>query len=128
MWRRANSLGSWCRAAMLAALSRPVSPPVPAPCYGSAVAGNSNKKKSALAQAASRRLERIGPPRMTPEQIAHFLLHAEERGEVQRVQLENGGIGWAMQGPDGQRQILPATAEILAAFERFEREGHPPHE
>ena len=114
---------------MLAALSRPVSPPVPAPCYGTAVAGNTNnKKKSALAQAATRRLERIGPPRMTPEQIAHYLLHAEERGEVQRVQLENGGIGWALQTPEGRGQILPATPEILAALERFEREGHPPHE
>lgn len=65
---------------------------------------------------------------MTPEQMAHAMLHAEERGEVERVPLEDGAWGWMMHGPDGKAQILKPTPEILAALHRFETEGHPPHE
>jgi hypothetical protein len=88
------------------------------------------KKKNSLAASASKRLGRIGqaPAKLTPEQMAHMLLHAEERGEVERVPLDVGSWGWMMQGPDGKNQILKPTPEMLAALQRFETEGHPPHE
>ena len=88
------------------------------------------KKKSALAVAATRRLASIGspPPQMTPEQMAHALLHAEERGEVERVSLDDGTWGWRMQGPGGKVQILKPTPEMLEALERFETQGHPTHD
>jgi hypothetical protein len=85
------------------------------------------KKKSALAQAASRKLASIGGPQMTPEQLAHALLHAEERGEAERVPLEDGSWAWAIQDGKGQTQLLKPTPEMLAALDRFEREGHPAH-
>ncbi len=87
------------------------------------------KKKSALAAAASRKLAGDAP-RYTPEQIAHFMMHAEERGEAERVPLDETGAtwGWKMTGPDGKPQVLKPTPEMLAALERFEREGHPTHE
>lgn len=86
------------------------------------------KKSNALAAAAQRRLGKIGPARMSPEQMAHMLLHAEERGDVQRADLEDGSWGWAMSGPDGKTQILKPTPEMLAALERFDTEGHPAHD
>lgn len=86
------------------------------------------KKKSALAAAASRRLSGQGGPRYTPEQIAHFMVHAEESGEAERVTLDDGSWGWQMSGPDGRIQILKPTPEMLAALERFATEGHPAHE
>ena len=88
------------------------------------------KKKNALAAAASRRLSRIGGEgaRYTPEQIAHFMVHAEERGEAERVPLEDGTWGWQITGPDGKLQILKPTPDMLAALDRFEVEGHPAHE
>lgn len=86
------------------------------------------KKGGALAEAAKKRLSKIGPARMSPEQMAHMLLHAEERGDVQRVDLEDGSWGWAMSGPDGKVQVLKPTPEMLAALARFETEGHPPHD
>ena len=88
------------------------------------------KKKNALAAAASRRLSRIGGEgaRYTPEQIAHAMLHAEERGEAERVPLDDGSWGWQMSGPDGRPQVLKPTSEMLAALARFETEGHPTHE
>jgi hypothetical protein len=88
------------------------------------------KKPNALAAAASRKLAGIGKgasPQQSPEQIAHMLLHAEERGEVERVTLEDGSWAWAARGPDGKTQILKPTKEMLEALERFEREGHPAH-
>ncbi len=87
------------------------------------------KKKSALAVAATRRLASIGspPPQMNPEQMAHALLHAEERGEIERVSLDDGSWGWRMQGPGGKVQILKPTPEMLEALERFETQGHPAH-
>jgi hypothetical protein len=88
------------------------------------------KKKSGLAAAASRKLARIGggPNGPTsPADLAHMLLHAEERGEVQRVTLDDGSWAWSMVGPDGKTQILKPTPEMLEALERFEREGHPGH-
>ena len=85
------------------------------------------KKKSALAAAASRKLSSIGAPQMTPEQVAHSLLHAEERGEVQRVSLDDGSWAWAMQDAQGQTRILKPTPAMLEALDRFEREGHPAH-
>jgi hypothetical protein len=88
------------------------------------------KKKSPLAAAASRKLSRIGGAgsRFTPEQLAHFMVHAEERGEAERVTLDDGSWGWQMHGPDGQLQLLKPTPEMLAALDRFETEGHPAHE
>ena len=76
------------------------------------------KKKNALAAAASRKLSRIGGdgPRFTPEQIAHMMMHAEERGEAERVTLGDGSWGWQMSGPDGNPQVLKPTPEILAAL------------
>jgi hypothetical protein len=87
------------------------------------------KKKNALAAAASRRLARIGEgSRYTPEEVAHFMVHAEERGEAERVTLDDGSWGWQMVGPDGRPQLLKPTPEMLAALERFDTEGHPAHE
>lgn len=86
------------------------------------------KKKSALAAAASRRLGKIGPPQMTPAQLVHALMHAEERGEVQRTNLEDGSWAWVMQGPDGKPQVLKPTPEMLELLHRFETEGHPSHD
>jgi hypothetical protein len=92
--------------------------------------GTKPKKKSALAAAASRKLAKIGgdAPRFTPEQIAHMMMHAEERGEAERVPLDDGSWGWRMSGPDGKVQVLKPTPEILAALHRFETEGHPAHD
>ena len=88
------------------------------------------KKKTGLAAAASKRLARIGgsEPRMSPDQVAHVMMHAEERGEAERVPLDDGTWGWKIQGPDGRVQVLKPTAEMLAALERFTTEGHPPHD
>lgn len=85
------------------------------------------KKPSALQAAASRKLAGIGNPQPSPEHVAHMMMHAEERGEVQRVGLEDGSWGWAMQGPDGKTQVLRPTQEMLDALHRFETEGHPAH-
>ena len=76
-------------------------------------------KKSALAAAASRKLAQIGAP--DPEEVAHAMYHAEERGEVQRVPLEDGGWAWTFAGEDGQPQMLRPTPAMLAALARFER-------
>ena len=83
------------------------------------------KKGGALAAAASRRLARIGAPQMSPEDFAHAMFHAEERGEVQRVPLDDGSWAWQMQTPDGPQQVKP-TPEMLAALARFET-GHHEH-
>jgi len=95
-----------------------------------AKAPKKKKPNNALAAAASRKLARIGGdgPRYTPEQIAHTMMHAEERGEAARVPLDDGTWGWQMTGPDGEQQVLKPTPEILAALERFETEGHPAHD
>jgi hypothetical protein len=87
------------------------------------------KKTSPLAAAASRKLQGDAP-RYTPEQIAHLMMHAEERGEAERVPLDDEGKtwGWKMTAPDGKVQVLKPTPEILAALERFEKEGHPSHD
>lgn len=81
------------------------------------------KKKSALAAAASKKLANIGGPRMSPEEIAHALFHAEERGEVERMPLEDGTWAWVVQGPKGPQMLKP-TPEMLAALARFEHEHH----
>jgi hypothetical protein len=95
---------------------------------GSPVAAKKKKKGGALAEAAKKRLSKIGPARMSPEQMAHMLMHAEERGDVQRVGLDDGSWAWAMVGPDGKTQLLKPTPEMLAALHRFETEGHPAHD
>lgn len=84
------------------------------------------KKKSALAVAASRRLQMIGAPKLSEEQVAHMMYHAEERGEVERTTLEDGSWAWLMpQQPDGKRPVLKPTSEMLHHLERFARgEGH----
>jgi hypothetical protein len=91
--------------------------------------GKNKKKPNALATAATRKLAQIGAPKMSPEQLAHAMMHAESDGRAERVPLENGDGAWAwrIQGPDGTAQLLKPTAEILAALARFEREGHPAH-
>ncbi len=88
---------------------------------------NGKKRNSALAAAASRKLGG-GAPRYTPEHVAHMMMHAEGRGEAERVPLDDGSWGWRIQGPDGKAQLLKPTPEILAALTRFEREGHPSHD
>lgn len=85
------------------------------------------KKKSALAAAASRKLASLGGPSMSPEDLAHALLHAEERGDAERVPLEDGTWAWAVRGPDGETKLLKPTPAMLAALDRFAREGHPAH-
>lgn len=85
------------------------------------------KKKSALAAAASRKLASIGAPNFSPEELAHYMMHAEERGQAERVPLEDGSWAWQVTGPDGKQQLLKPTPEMLAALDRFEREGHPGH-
>jgi hypothetical protein len=85
------------------------------------------KKTGGLASAASRKLAQIGGAKMTPEQLAHSMMHAEEDGQAERVILDDGDWAWRMTFPDGTTRILKPTPEILAALERFEREGHPAH-
>lgn len=85
------------------------------------------KKKNALAAAASRKLASIGGPKMSPQDVAHVLWHAEQRGEVERVPLEDGSWAWVMHGPDGQPQMLKPTPEMLEVLDGFEREGHGEH-
>jgi hypothetical protein len=85
-------------------------------------------KKRALAAAASRRLASIGGPKMSPEDVAHVLWHAEQRGEVERVTLEDGSWAWMIpSGGEGGPQMLKPTPAMLAVLERFEREGHAEH-
>jgi hypothetical protein len=93
------------------------------------MSSNSKKKKkpSALASAASRKLSQIGGAKMTPEQLAHSMMHAEEDGSAERVPLDDGTWGWRVTFPDGTTRMLKPTPEILAALERFERDGHPAH-
>ena len=81
------------------------------------------KKQSALAAAASKKLAGIGGPRMSPEELAHVLFHAEQRGEVERVTLEDGSWAWAVDNGKG-KQILKPTPEMLVALERFAHEDH----
>jgi len=83
-------------------------------------------KKSALQMAASRKLQGLGTPKMTPEQIAHVMLHAEERGEAERITMEDGSWAWQINGPQGQ-QILKPTQEMLDALDHFATHGHPAH-
>lgn len=85
------------------------------------------KKPSALASAATRRLAQIGAPKMTPEHLAHMMMHAEEDGRAQRVELEDGTWAWQIMDEKGQAQLLKPTPEMLAALDRFAREGHPAH-
>ena len=86
-------------------------------------------KPNALAAARSRRLQMIGMPKMTPDQITHALFHAEERGEVTRETQDDGSWVWVVKnGPDGTPQRLAPTPEMLEAFARFSRgEGHDQH-
>jgi hypothetical protein len=78
---------------------------------------STKKRPSALAQAASRKLAGIGAP--NEHDVAHYLFHAEERGEAVRVP-HDGPLGWAWQvtSPQGNAMIAP-TPGILAAFEQF---------
>ena len=85
------------------------------------------KKKSALADAARKKLEKIGPPKATPEEIAHAMLHAEEDGLAKRVWIDEERWVWTFNGPDGKQRALEPTPEMLAAMERWETEGHPKH-
>jgi len=87
-----------------------------------------NGKKSALQQAASKKLAGIGPATATAEQIAHMMVHAEERGEVTRVGLEDGSWGWARRREDGQTEVMRPTPEMLECLARWESGAqHPGH-
>jgi hypothetical protein len=84
------------------------------------------KKKSALQQAAARRLQAIGMPKMTPHDMAHALYHAEERGQVTRETQPDGTWGWRLptQG-DLPGQLVTPTPEMLESIAMFARgEGH----
>jgi len=83
-------------------------------------------KKGALAAAASRKLATIGGPKMSPEEVAHVLWHAEQRGEIERVPLEDGSWAWLVPG-QGAPQMLKPTPAMLEVVEGFEREGHGEH-
>jgi hypothetical protein len=86
-------------------------------------------KTGALAAAASRKLATIGGPKMTPEDVAHVLWHAEQRGEVERVPLEDGSWAWLVPGgKEGAPQMLKPTPAMLAVLDRFESGGHEEHE
>ncbi len=87
-------------------------------------------KKTKLAAAASRKLATIAGPKITPEEMAHMLYHAEQRGEVERVGLEDGSWAWVLpsQGPgQGAPQMLKPTPAMLEVIDHFEREGHGDH-
>lgn len=97
-------------------------------CLGENVRTMAKNKKNALQQAASRKLAGIGPQAPSAEQVAHMMLHAEERGEVSRVSLEDGSWGWARQRDDGQTEVLRPTREMLEALARWEHgAAHPQH-
>jgi hypothetical protein len=85
------------------------------------------KKKSALAEAASRRLMAIGLPKMTSHDIAHAMYHAEERGEVERVASDEApGWAWLLpaQGSMPRQRIQP-TAEMLESLTQLAAgQGH----
>ncbi len=83
-------------------------------------------KVSALASAAARRLERIGVPKIDPEEFAHYMLHAEERGEATRIAQPDGSWVWQVQN-EGQTKTLTPSPEVVEAFERMLVEGHPAH-
>ena len=86
------------------------------------------KGKSALAAAASKKLASIGGPKMTPEDVAHVMWHAEQRGEVERVPLEDGSWGWLVPGKEGDKpQMLKPTPAMLEVLDRFDRDGHGEH-
>lgn len=81
------------------------------------------KKKSKLQEAASRKLQTLAQPKITPDQFAHAMYHAEERGEVERVPLDDGSWAWALPvDKSGKRPIVKPTPEMLAALRRFEND------
>ncbi len=87
-----------------------------------------NGKKSALQKAASKKLAGIGPAAPSAEQVAHMMLHAEERGEVSRVRLEDGSWGWARARQDGKTEVMRPTPEMLEYLSRWEAgAAHPTH-
>ncbi|MBL8609293.1 MAG: hypothetical protein JNL38_18330 [Myxococcales bacterium] len=89
---------------------------------------NPKKKKNSLAASASRRLGSIGGPKLSAQDIAHMMFHAEERGEVERVPMEDGSWAWLLpQQPDGKRPMIKPTPEVLEHLARFET-NHQPHD
>ena len=56
-----------------------------------------------------------------------MMMHAEERGEAQRVGLDDGSWGWQMMtGPNGQPAGAEADARGSSRLSSgFETEGHP---
>ena len=57
-------------------------------CYDRRMKKKPKAKKGKLAAAASKKLQSIGGPKMTPEDVAHVMFHAEQRGEVERRREE----------------------------------------
>ena len=78
------------------------------------------KKKSALAEAATRRLERIGSEPMNAEKAALAMLAAERAGYATRIQLEDGSWGWTVESGGEKNQVVVPTAEMLAVLERMD--------
>jgi hypothetical protein len=77
-------------------------------------------KKSALAEAAKRRLEGIGSAPMNAEKAALAMLAAERAGYATRVQLDDGTWGWTVQNGADKEQVVVPTAEMLAVLERMD--------
>jgi len=83
------------------------------------------KKPSKLQMAANRKLAQIGTPKMSAFDVAHAMFHAEERGEVERVTLDDGSWGWLMpQDGTGQRPLMKPTPEMLAHLQRISSGDH----
>jgi hypothetical protein len=79
------------------------------------------KKKSKLQEAATRRMQALAQPKITPEQFAHAMFHAEQQGQVERVPLDDGSWAWLLPvDKTGKRPIVKPTPEMLSALNRFE--------
>jgi hypothetical protein len=56
-----------------------------------------------------------------------MMFHAEERGEVERVGLDDGSWAWALPAQeDGRRPLMKPTPEILQHLQNFQTH-HEPH-
>lgn len=92
------------------------------------MASKKKNKKSKLSDAASRRLQTIGGPKLSPQELAHMLFHAEQSGEVERVPQDDGTFVYLLP-PDktGVRQSLKPTPEMVAAIDAYHASGHTAH-
>ncbi len=79
-------------------------------------------KKSALAEARTRRLERIGNAPMNVEKATFAMLAAERTGAAERVTLDDGSWGWVVRSAEGKEQVVVPTPEMLAFLDGLELE------